>query len=306
MSLGHRKDIQGLRAFAIVGVFLFHIIKSGLPNGFIGVDVFFVISGYLITSILREKYSRNKFCTTIKSFYFSRLRRIAPLAATVILINFLASLFITTQIKETAFKLCREAVLAATFSANLVYLLFQPELFDETKWPTFLLHYCQTEYFAAHCWTHLRLWEFLIGTFVYLFVQLFNKKRKINTILPTQNTIDFQLESKPTNLIIISNLLSICLLALSLYFTASILVLNTFISEGEQEKLMLSHKYLVAVGDLSYPIYLVHFPIIAQLKQILGDANYEFELSGVLFIVLATIVMAKSLDNPNFVFFIKV
>jgi len=47
-----RKDIQGIRAFAFLLVFIFHLNSSLLPGGFIGVDVFFVISGFLMTSIL--------------------------------------------------------------------------------------------------------------------------------------------------------------------------------------------------------------------------------------------------------------
>nr|WP_269112010.1 acyltransferase family protein [Burkholderia vietnamiensis] len=53
--IGYRPDIDGLRALAVVSVVLYHAFPSLLPGGFLGVDIFFVISGYLITShILRE------------------------------------------------------------------------------------------------------------------------------------------------------------------------------------------------------------------------------------------------------------
>jgi len=72
----HRPDIDGLRAVAIVPVVLFHAGIAGIPGGFTGVDVFFVISGYLITGILLEDIARGQF--SIARFYERRVRRILP------------------------------------------------------------------------------------------------------------------------------------------------------------------------------------------------------------------------------------
>lgn len=79
-SVPHRKDIQGLRAIAVFAVMVFHVNPNWLPGGFIGVDVFLVISGFLITSILLHKKSRADFSLTetLKYFYVSRFKRIAP------------------------------------------------------------------------------------------------------------------------------------------------------------------------------------------------------------------------------------
>lgn len=84
-----RRDIQGLRALAVLLVVANHI--SGWPyGGFIGVDVFFVISGYLITSqLLREQRSTG--WISISSFYARRLRRIVPVATLVAAVTVLAS-----------------------------------------------------------------------------------------------------------------------------------------------------------------------------------------------------------------------
>ena len=76
----YRKDIQGLRAIAVITVMAFHFNPALLPGGFIGVDVFLVISGFLITRILlshkgRKDYSLKK---TLQYFYISRLKRIVP------------------------------------------------------------------------------------------------------------------------------------------------------------------------------------------------------------------------------------
>ena len=71
----YRKDIDGLRAIAVIAVIAFHF--GLLPNGFLGVDVFFVISGYLITGIIFRELKNNRF--SILNFYMRRTRRILPL-----------------------------------------------------------------------------------------------------------------------------------------------------------------------------------------------------------------------------------
>ena len=76
----HRADIDGLRAVAVLIVLLYHA-GLGFPGGFIGVDVFFVISGYLITGIILREMEAGTF--TLRGFWLRRIRRIAPAAAVV-------------------------------------------------------------------------------------------------------------------------------------------------------------------------------------------------------------------------------
>jgi peptidoglycan/LPS O-acetylase OafA/YrhL len=73
MSLGYRKDIDGLRAIAVIAVVLFHADIALFSGGYVGVDVFFVISGFLITSLLRAEVETNSF--SIIRFYERRIRR---------------------------------------------------------------------------------------------------------------------------------------------------------------------------------------------------------------------------------------
>lgn len=91
MLLNYRKDIDGLRAVAVMMVVLFHI---GFPitGGFVGVDIFFVISGFLIASLIQKQILRDKF--TFKGFYLHRMRRILPALIFVILITLLMAWFI--------------------------------------------------------------------------------------------------------------------------------------------------------------------------------------------------------------------
>ena len=87
-----RYDINGLRALAVLSVVIFHFAEEKLPGGFIGVDVFFVISGYLMTSIIINKLDKDRF--NLMEFYFARINRIIPalavLCASLLLIGFVA------------------------------------------------------------------------------------------------------------------------------------------------------------------------------------------------------------------------
>mgnify|MGYP001321792975 CR=1 FL=1 len=80
--LTYRREIDGLRALAVLPVILFHAGVPGFSGGFVGVDVFFVISGYLITSILARELEGGQY--SIVRFYERRARRILPALAVVI------------------------------------------------------------------------------------------------------------------------------------------------------------------------------------------------------------------------------
>ncbi len=72
----YRADIDGLRAVAVLSVLLFHLHVTGFSGGYVGVDVFFVISGYLITGLINAEMQRGTF--SLKVFYLRRVRRLAP------------------------------------------------------------------------------------------------------------------------------------------------------------------------------------------------------------------------------------
>ncbi len=82
-SASYRPDIDGLRAFAVCVVLIFHAFPTLLPGGFIGVDVFFVISGYLITGIVLKGLQQERF--SLRHFYAQRVRRIFPALSLILL-----------------------------------------------------------------------------------------------------------------------------------------------------------------------------------------------------------------------------
>lgn len=88
----YRKDIDGLRAIAVIPVIAFHAGFFGLQGGYLGVDIFFVISGYLITSILAAQLSKEQF--SIVAFYEKRARRLLPALFFVLFVTSLAAVFL--------------------------------------------------------------------------------------------------------------------------------------------------------------------------------------------------------------------
>ena len=94
-SVKYRPDIDGLRTLAVLMVILYHVGVQKISGGFIGVDVFFVISGYLITGIIYPRLHENSF--SYKEFYLRRIKRIYPTLLVVVLTTFIASYFFMMQ-----------------------------------------------------------------------------------------------------------------------------------------------------------------------------------------------------------------
>ena len=90
-NIGYRPDIDGLRAIAVFLVIFYHVGFSFVPGGFVGVDVFFVISGYLITSIIKREIEHGDFSFSI--FYARRIKRIIPALFVVLVSTSLFSLY---------------------------------------------------------------------------------------------------------------------------------------------------------------------------------------------------------------------
>lgn len=120
----YRPDIDGLRALAVSIVLIYHTGITGVRGGFIGVDVFFVISGFLITSLLRTDLERNNF--SIARFYERRVRRIFPALIAVIAVTLAAApiALFPVEMRTTALT----AITALTSFSN-IYLLYSAGYF---------------------------------------------------------------------------------------------------------------------------------------------------------------------------------
>ena len=92
MKNARRADIDTLRAVSVISVIFFHLDQSFFPNGYLGVDIFFVISGFVITKSIIKNIRNNKF--SFLEFYFKRIKRILPVFLVVLLTTIVFALFI--------------------------------------------------------------------------------------------------------------------------------------------------------------------------------------------------------------------
>ena len=116
----YRPDIQGLRALAVVLVILDHAGVPGFEGGFIGVDIFFVISGFVITTLLHRQPTR-QVGTNLRYFYSRRIRRIVPAATVVLILTIVVAYVALGQNMDSA--LFGDVRWAAMFAANFRFIL---------------------------------------------------------------------------------------------------------------------------------------------------------------------------------------
>ena len=133
-----RPDIEGLRAVAILAVLAFHARVPGMGGGFVGVDVFFVISGYLITGLLLREVSATG-RLDLPGFYARRVRRLVPAALVVIAVTVIASAFVLSPLRFPGIAL--DAAAAAAYISNYRYALIATDYFAADVQPSPLLHF---------------------------------------------------------------------------------------------------------------------------------------------------------------------
>ena len=117
MTPKYRADIDGLRAVAVLSIVLFHLGVDAFGGGYVGVDIFFVISGFLITSIIVRELADGSF--TIARFYERRVRRILPALIVVMVATLLVGLVMLrpAQLGELA----KSAIATSFFSSNFYF-----------------------------------------------------------------------------------------------------------------------------------------------------------------------------------------
>ena len=131
----YRPDIDGLRAVAVLSVVAYHAFPSLLPGGFIGVDVFFVISGFLISGIILGNLERGAF--SLADFYYRRMKRIFPALLVVLAATYLLGWIVL--LAEEFSQLGKHIAGGATFTSNLV-LWQESGYFDNEAATKPLLH----------------------------------------------------------------------------------------------------------------------------------------------------------------------
>ena len=134
-AIAYRPDIDGLRALAVTSVITFHLFPNLIPGGFIGVDIFFVISGFLISSIIFKNLNRDLF--SLADFYARRIKRIFPALITVLLATYgLGWLYLFSD----EFALLNKHILAGTAFLSNILLWRETGYFDAVSETKPLLH----------------------------------------------------------------------------------------------------------------------------------------------------------------------
>tara|TARA_Y100000588_G_C14120540_1_gene867093 strand:- start:40 stop:663 length:624 start_codon:yes stop_codon:yes gene_type:complete len=133
--MNYRSEIDGLRAIAVIPVILFHAGFEWFEGGFVGVDVFFVISGYLITGLILDRLKQNNF--SIIHFYHRRARRILP---ALFLVAICCVPFAWEFMIPTKFETFSRSLFAITIFSSNIFFWRESGYFSETSEEKPLLH----------------------------------------------------------------------------------------------------------------------------------------------------------------------
>ena len=298
----YRPDIDGLRALAIMSVLFFHAFPKFLPGGFVGVDIFFVISGYLISKHIFEHLDLKIF--SYKYFYIRRVKRIFP---AVILVLVASILFGWVMLSPQEYKeLGRQIAASASFTSNYIFwkdsgyfdtasdtkpLLHLWSLSIEEQfymvWPLIIVSLWRFSkdqqiikaivFLAAVSLIYsislvesnpvadfysplTRLWELAFGSIIALKSNLLEKRLLLKNIL---SFIGFSLILYAI-FIFDKNLLFPGYLALIPTSGAALLILTgSENNSGWVNKNILSIKFFVWIGLISFPLYLWHWPLLS-------------------------------------------
>lgn len=151
--------LDGLRAIAVIAVLLYHADVSWAPGGFLGVDVFFVLSGYLITTILLESASRLG-TPDLRRFYVRRARRLLP-ALFAVLIG--STILVITIAPDEAANQQRDLPAALMYVTNWVYVLTDQSYFEATGRPPMLQHLwslaVEEQFYLLWPWLLIMAWR---------------------------------------------------------------------------------------------------------------------------------------------------
>ena len=130
IETSYRPDIDGLRTISVIAVFLFHLFPDVFPSGFLGVDFFFVISGYLITKIILRELIEHQAKFSFLNFYARRCRRILPL---LFLVLFVTNIFAFLSLAATDYLSFLESSQYAYLQISNFLFLRSTEYFSESN-----------------------------------------------------------------------------------------------------------------------------------------------------------------------------
>jgi peptidoglycan/LPS O-acetylase OafA/YrhL len=320
--LKYRAEIDGLRALAVIPVILFHAGFELFSGGFVGVDVFFVISGYLITTILINDLDKNRF--SIVNFYERRARRILPALFFVIFVTSIVSYFylMPTDLREYA----RSLIYVIGFLSN-VFFWKESDYFATESELTPLLHMwslaVEEQYYVIFPIFLILTWRFgknkvfwIIVAFALISLALsewgWRNKATANFYLaPTRawelfagSISAFIVQKRGERANNILSMFGLAAIIFAIFFydkntpfpsvyalvpVLGVVLIILFAQKNTFSAKILSNKLVVGIGLISYSAYLIHQPLFALVRHNLG-VNLEQGVS--LALILLTLVLA--------------
>ncbi len=327
MNIKYRSEIDGLRALAVIPVIFFHAGINFFSGGFVGVDVFFVISGYLITTIIIRELNNNTF--SIKSFYERRARRIFPALIFIILISSIISFIFLTRSELVSY--FKSVIATLLFFSNLYFYKTSPYFRSESDlepllhtWSlsieeqfyimfpiTLLLFY---KFFKRYIFLML-IFGFVASLFICQFLAL-KTGGTLNFYFTFSRAWELALGAICAYIIIYKNLSYSVLIKNLLSTVGVILILFSVFSFSRQTVFpsfytlvptigtsliilfadrhtfinkILSIKFLVGIGLISYSLYLWHQPLLAFGRIFFDDLSIVQKLILIFLSVLMSI-----------------
>lgn len=342
--LKYRADIDGLRAIAVLSVVIFHAFPQYMPGGFVGVDIFFVISGFLISTLLFKDFERSEF--SYADFYSRRIKRIFPALVIVLLTTLGLGWFLL--LSEEFAQLGRHLFSSVLFVQN-INLVRESGYFDSSSDLKPLLH----------------LWSLAVEEQFYIIwpviLTFAFKVKKSSSIVLYRSILIFLMLSFVINLLKIEkhptatfyeiqtrlwelmaggllaylnlyrhhkyftsqnkNILSICgcgLLIISFIiidhqksfpgFWALLPIVGSFLIIGVGPEALinrfLARRFFVAVGLISYPLYLWHWPLLSIARILSPEVamntagSWKIKSACLLISILLSIATYLFLEKP--------
>ena len=329
----HREDIDGLRALAVCFVVLGHFFPKFAANGFLGVDVFFVISGFVISQQLNYS-KKEKFSEFLLNFYSRRIRRLLPALMVTVTITLLLVFLLTLDANGM---ILSTGVLSLIGISNMYlyqlsidyfgpdaslnpfthtwslgveeqfYLVFPIFFFLIWKLSSRLFYRAiltlvilgtllsvALSYLWAESRTNLvfysmptRAWELGLGVIAYFASQLSRRKSRILKLgRPVWLLIILGLLIAPGDYGLVGQLMVTSLTAILLY-----------LGQKKSSANILVNRHLVWIGQRSYSIYLIHWPILVFTNYYFGS-NLVFKLCALFLVLLMSSMSYTYVENP--------
>ncbi len=331
--LKYRKDIDGLRFIAVCSVVVGHSFPNLVPQGYLGVDVFFVISGYVITQLLfsMEKDHASSFLIT---FYAKRMRRIIPALLVVVMVSLLVFFLVVTRLDPA---IGHTGALSLIGLSNIYLWRQSSDYFGLAASQNPFTHTwslgVEEQFYALYPFCFLLIWKLAKKKKSLILLILISATSIISLLLNirlshSKNYLVFY--SMPTrlwefgvgvlvfllvtrnldlgkrlgnyNFFILFVLISTFFLNSGTVFLNQIIVVTAtgfllFPYSNNVVHRFLSNQKLIWIGLRSYSIYLIHWPILVLSNYLFGLGTFK-NLLGIIVTVLLSALMYRFIENP--------